>query len=146
MVKLEKISKEELRPMVLKSYENDEELFNKYHVGKFSLQQCVEKTVEMIEEAELETPLNYYKVICNDDDIGYIVTFNSILYSFAIAMEYRKRDILIEWWKLVNDILGEEFYAILYKNNTRAIEFLKRQDMKIISENVGENYLVFSNN
>lgn len=146
MITLERISKNELRPLVEKSYINDEELFNKYHVGKFNLRQCVEKTVEMVEEMGEVKDLNYFKVVCDGVGIGYVVTFENILYSFAIAMEYRKKDILIEWWDRVNEILGQEFYALLYKNNIRAVEFLKRQNMKVLDGNVGNNLLVFSKN
>ncbi len=146
MVKIEEISKQELRPLVLKSYENDHELFEKYHVGKYNLSECVEKTIEMIDEAATAKELKYYKVICNGSSIGYVVTFDNMLYSFAIKMEYRKKHILIEWWDRLSEILGGSFFAMLYRNNLRAIRFLKRQNMRVILEDLDDNYIVFCNN
>jgi hypothetical protein len=132
MITAKKISKSELPKLVAISYEKDEELFDKYHIGKMNFPQAVLSTLDLIDEASKTFKLNYYKVIYQKQPIGYFVTFNNYLYSFGISMRHRKKDVLIGWFNEVKKTLGKEFLAMLYENNTRAISHLEKQGMKIV--------------
>lgn len=132
MITIKKISKSELPKLVAISYEKDEELFDKYHIGKMNFPQAVLSTLDLIDDASKELKLSYYKVVYQKQPIGYFVTFDGYLYSFGISMRFRKKDILVGWFVAVKKVLGLNFRAMLYENNTRAISHLEKQGMKVI--------------
>lgn len=134
MVTLTKISKPELIKAVSIAYEGDHELFEKYHIGKMNFMQCVFSTMDMIRDCAEERELRYYKAIYKKQPIGYVVCFDEFLYSYGINIKFRKKDILIEWWEEVKKIMGGKFMTMLYENNLRAIEFLKKQKMEVFME------------
>lgn len=134
MIYIKKISLKELPELVEISYTNDHELFEKYHVAKMELHQCVMSTLVMIGEASKQYPLEYYKVMNKKNPIGYFIIFKECLYSFAISIEYRTKVVLTNWWKQVVRVLGNHFMCSLNANNTRAVKFLERQGMKVISK------------
>ena len=147
MITFEQIQPEDLQPLVALAYWEDYELLEKYHVRKFgSVEAAVEQTVIMIAEMEMRIPMNYYKIMWNGGPAGYMVTFENCLYSFGIKMQYRLRHILTEWVAKVQEMMEHHFKCYLYKNNTRAIEFCKKQGMIIIEENLEENFVTLLNN
>lgn len=127
MITLVKISKPELIKVVAISYEGDQELFDKYHIGKMDFKSCVFSTMEMIRDAALEKELRYYKVVYQKKPVGYIVEFDNFLYSFGLNIKFRKKDILAAWWIEIKKIMGGKFITMLYENNLRAIKHLERQ-------------------
>lgn len=131
MVKIKKISKPELTPIIAFTYEGDNDLFDKYHPAKSDKFGSIESTVEMIEDISKQYKCSFYKVMLGDKIIGYFVTWKEFLYSFAINIHYRKKEILIAYWQKIKDVLGRRFQTMLYTENSRAIAFLLRNGMKI---------------
>lgn len=119
--------------LVQLAYENDKELFEKYHLSKMNLNDCVKSTMGLIEDVAQTKDLIYYKILWNNEPIGYFITYDNILYSYAVGVRFRKKNILIAWWAEIKKLLEPIFATGLYENNTRAISFLERQGM-IISE------------
>lgn len=134
MISIQKISLKELPELVEISYRDDTDLFEKYHVSKMDLHRCVMSTLVMIGEASRNYDLQYYKVKDKKTAIGYFIIFNECLYSFAISIHFRTKKVLMNWWKQVVRVLGEHFMCSLNANNTRAVKFLERQGMKVISQ------------
>lgn len=141
MVRLIEISKSELKNYVWLAYKGDMELLSKYHIKDFTLDEAIDSTLEMIDVSEKKLRLTYFKVLLNDYSIGYVVTSGNHLYSFAIAMEYRTKEILNQWWYKVKSLLGEKFTCLLFSNNKRAINYLEKRGMKIEWENPEEKEL-----
>lgn len=133
MVKIDNISKPKLLGLIYKSYEDDFDLFEKYHVQKGDAETLAIKTMEMIEQASAQFPIICYKVMLNKEPIGYFVISREmgLLYSFAINKKYRTKEVLVNWWKYVRMVLGKTFTSVLYSNNTRAISFLKKNGMEV---------------
>lgn len=131
MVTLIKISKFELPEAIKIAYEGDTELFEKYHVEKFDINGAVASTLQMVHTTvEWEgLEMDYYKAMLGENEIGYVCCYPNNLYSFGVKKEYRKKDILLEWWSAVKSIFNGKFITMLYPNNTRAISFLKKQGM-----------------
>ncbi len=144
-VRLKKISLPEVRVSIAIAYQGDQELFDKYHIGKCDHLSATIKTMEMIREVSKEYDIANFKVIYDKKNIGYVSVFEGFLYSFGINKSYRKKDILIEWWQEIKKILGNRFFAQLYHNNTRAIEFLKRQGMKVVEDHKDEQTVLLVN-
>ena len=144
MIEFEKINLEELKNIVYLSYENDVDLWDKYHSvnklepnNRHNLEKCVDTTYKRIKQGSEEIDFEYYKVLYNNELIGYIVTFEDILYSFAIAVKYRVKSILKEWWAKIADFLGKEFLTFIYDNNKRCLDFMLKNNMEIIDEYQG---------
>jgi len=146
MVNIIKISKFDLAKYIQIAYDGDTDLLEKYHVDKYDLMGAVSKELSIIyKTVEWEDKeMDYYKVMFNDFPIGYICTYPNNLYSFGINKEYRSKEILKEWWKKVRDIMGGKFITLLYPNNTRAINFLKKQGMVEV-EGVEDNCVTLLN-
>lgn len=144
MITIKKISRIEVWSLVELSYQGDDDLFEKYHVAKMRFEDCVKCTIDMIEKVAREKNLVCYKIMFNKKAIGYMITFTDFLYSYAINIKFRKKNILTEWWKQVRKIMGRQFATGLYENNTRAIEFLKKQGMQFVGKS--NDILVFINN
>ena len=143
MVKLVKISKPQLLESVAIAYENDTELFEKFHVAPMDFMNCVLATMGMIMDTANEKELRYYNVIYNKQIIGYIVEFDDFLYSYGININFRKKDILIAWWAEVTKVMHGKFMTMLYCNNFRARQFLEKQRMQVVQEDKENNYVTF---
>lgn len=135
MIRLIEIPKSELKEYVQLAYIGDEELLSKYHIDNFTLLEAVNSTMDMVDVSAKTLRLTFFKVIFNDSSIGYVVVSGNHLYSFAIAIEYRTKQILKEWWQRVTEILGQQFTCLLFSNNTRAIDYMKKRGMKIEWQN-----------
>ncbi len=135
MIKLNKISVGQVPPLVAIAYNNDNDLFDKYHVApNLSYNDCVNATMIMIKNATQELGLSHYKVIYNKQPIGYISVANKNLFSFSINKQFRKKEILQSWWNEIVGVLGKYFICRLYPNNERAINWLKKCNMVQIDE------------
>lgn len=134
MIKLKKISLPEIKRLVEISYEGDSELMQKYHV-KPNMQywDCVDKTMEMMNDVSKIRRLTNYKIIYKKTPVGYITVSGNLLYSFGVNIQVRKKEFLIEWWRIVIRLFKERFFIMLLQNNTRTIGFLLKNNMKISS-------------
>jgi len=135
MIRIKKISKGEVPELIRLSYEGDNDLLEKYHVGKYTLGQAVIVSCQMMEFKSKKEKLSYYKVIFRDKPVGYFITYEKHLFSFGIAMNFRTKEILTSWFDSVKKVLGDMFTTELYDNNTRAIKFLQKQGMKVALHN-----------
>jgi hypothetical protein len=107
VIRLTKISLFELPELIHLCYKNDNDLLNKYHLAPMDLGSAIESTFGMIYTASRIKKLECYKVIYLKQPIGYVVSYDNgeLLYSYAIAPKFRKKDILINWWQQVKGIL-----------------------------------------
>jgi hypothetical protein len=121
----------------------DDDLLLKYHLAPMSLIDAVKSTFGMIASASKIKKLTYYKVLYNKQPIGYTVTFDNNLYSYAINKKFRKKDILIAWWDEIKETLSDNFMSMLYSNNERAKNFLLKMGMKVFDEK--DNVITFIN-
>jgi hypothetical protein len=63
--------------------------------------------------------------------IGYVVVFNNLLISFALAVEHRKSK-GTEFFELIKRELNSNFFCFLWSINVRATKFLEKHGMKTI--------------
>ena len=131
MLEIKKISVKELESLVDLAYSGDDDLLNKFHVKKFTQEQAVQSTMNMVREAAEVKNINCYAVLNDKKEVGYFITFDEFLYSFGFNKKYRTPIILKAWWQSVKSVLGEDFFAGVLKNNVRAIKFLEKCGMEI---------------
>lgn len=131
MVTIAKISKSEIAPLVAISYQDDKDLVEKYFPVKQTESETVQETISMIDDASKMHKCKYFKIMYNKKPIGYFVIWEKFLYSFAINVNYRKKDILVAWWNEMKKVTGNFFESMLYDVNTRAISFLEKCGMVV---------------
>lgn len=129
MIDLLEIDELELKRYVEVAYKGDDDLLTQYHVDKYTLEEAVNSTMDMIKTTSLDSKMFYYGVVEKDEKIGYICVFSNNLYSFGVNIEMRTKEILSEFWELIKAVLGNNFMTVLYPNNTRAIEWVKKCGM-----------------
>jgi len=135
MVELKNISIFELKSFVSISYSGDKELLEKYHVEEYETEeQAVNSTMNMIRMTSEEVDMKCYSVFEEKEAIGYLCVFDNFLYSFGIKKEKRKMPILVDFWANILDILGSSFITMLYPNNVRAINWLRKCGMVEVKE------------
>jgi len=138
---------EELYDGIWVAFHMDDALIEKYHIlDNSSFLECVNDTYVTIKDATEKTICQWYHILIDETLIGYFVASKtySFLFSFGINIEYRKPDVLEHWFSYVSCLLGEQFTCALWAKNLRAIEFLKRNGMKLYEEK--ENALIFKYN
>ncbi len=150
------ITLSELKPLIRYSYEGDTGLIEKYQADTTrTLEQCVDFNFEEI-CTHIKTVYNdqmkLWKIaIINDEGyknvIGYCVTAeheNDIpkLFSFAINQKYRTKEILTDWLQAVEEKLKLPYHVILWNQNTRAINFFKKNNFSEFGE-VNEKHSIF---
>ena len=142
-IRLRQICKTKLLEYVRIGFEGDAELLDKYHVSPGTLDHCVEHTMGFITENEnfYKDDIEYYAIILdNETIIGYtIIIVNeklpNELYSFAINIKYRTKEIVLLWLKAAERLLAIPYYVVLWSKNTRAIEFFEKNGFIVEREN-----------
>lgn len=136
------IDRDKLKELVTFSFEGDSDLLDKYHISPGTLEHCVEHTFTFIDKnKDFYKGDMYYAAVCLDgEEIGYTVFVANEkapneLYSFGIRKEYRTKDILQSWLRVVGTTLGLPYYIILWDKNTRAIDFFGKNDFIIEERN-----------
>ena len=74
-----------------------------------------------------------YKVYLDNKDIGFLFLNNNpnVLISFSISKEYRNSEILKEFFDSIVYELENSFTCLLFNENDRGINWLKKCGMKI---------------
>jgi len=98
----------------------------------------------MVKTVNKEVEVECYSVVLDGEEVGYVCKIPNNLYSFGININYRKKDILIEFWDRVKELMEDSFICMLYPQNTRAISFLKKQGLVEV-EGVENNCTVLLN-
>jgi len=144
MIKLVKITIFELPELVGIAYIGDDDLLLHYWGDDFNLEEAVNETMFMVKTVNKEVEVECYSVVLDGEEVGYVCKIPNNLYSFGININYRKKDILIEFWDRVKELMEDSFICMLYPQNTRAISFLKKQGLVEV-EGVENNCTVLLN-
>lgn len=126
---LKKITKFELENLVKIAYSGDSDLLEFYWGTDLNLHEAVDLTMSLIEQVDKEVPVDYYAVLNEEEEIGYVVRFPNNLYSFSININHRTKNNLIGFWDRIKEVMEEGFICMLFPKNVRAINFLKRCGM-----------------
>lgn len=128
-VKLERISSEELRMAIRKSYEDDAEMRSIHILNGASLDEMVDYTWHQNVDDLGKAALKFYKVVADGIMIGHTTLLlepEKILFTFGINIHYRKKEILLSWLKAVDRHLGHKYILTIREGNERALRFFER--------------------
>ncbi len=147
MITLEKFKNSHfLRLCISQAFIGDERL-RKYHIKPSDdLQEMIDDTFNTIMDSSKELGLDWYSVVFTDGVfnkhlIGFVCVSvsRSLIYSFGINIEFRKKDILKEWIRKVERIFKSNNIGncsvILYTKNRRAVSFFMKNGYAITFNN-----------
>lgn len=125
----------DFKPIIKECFSTDPALLETFHIysGK-GLDSCVEKTFQDL--SSIKENYNFFKVVSDNNLIGffgieYLGNMNALT-GFFIKPEYRKNN--KEFWNLIKkEIKSNSFLCGIYKKNTRASDFLKKMNGKLIA-------------
>ena len=120
---MQEIGLDELQGYVEIAFSGDIDLPT-YHISNEA--NYAQHTYEQIVKTAEILPLRYYKV----GEFGFTVLTDGLLYSFGINHAHRDKKTLELWFAEIKNILGR-FDCVLHSKNSRAINHLVKQGMKI---------------
>lgn len=109
-------------------------MLDKYHFIQGTLDECVRDTVCKILWIAAKDSLEYFGIYYGKALIGFTVIGKSFLLSFGINIRYRRKEVLLDWWRKVCDLLDNEFATWIFKKNERTVKFLQRNGMEIVED------------
>ncbi len=134
-VSLISIAPDELLPAIISAFIGDDELLDEYQPEKW---ESTESLAEYVKKEILSVPdTHLYKINDGQTDIGYCaLTIEGyrpyMLLSFGVNMIYRKKEVLLSWLDQVEKKLGQPYYTCLWNENTRAIDFFKKNGFEAV--------------
>lgn len=135
---------------VARCFNSDADLAKFHVLDDSDHEEMIKHTIDTIKSIDYDK--KYYLVALKSEpdnvQIGYAVTIDEpqkILYSFAIRTEFRTKEILKEWLKVVKEKFENANYKVpLYIKNTRAIGFFLKNDFTI-EKNEDDHVILKSN-
>lgn len=116
---------EQYYDLIKECFSTDPELLSTWHIesGK-GIDSCTIRTCKDLADADVEI----YALELDNKVIGYFgVELDLFMSGFFIKPEHRNKEVIKEFWSVVDDHFEDEYMVGLYKKNTPAIEFLKKK-------------------
>lgn len=117
--------------VIRECYNSDSELIEKYHImAPTTLDKAVDKTVEDFKGA---ATFSMYRIDKNGKLLAYFgreKTKLVTLTGFFIMPEFRTKEFVTDFWRIVRSKMPSTFYCAVFTKNERAIKFLKKKNFK----------------
>lgn len=127
---------EELAAYIEEAFKEDYELVEYYDksVNVKNVEDCIENVIEKIKTCYPDADM--FGVEEYGCKIGYFVCTTDLLISFGININYRDKETLDCFWKMIKKVVGDTFQCVLYSHNKRGINFLQKGGMIILFDNI----------
>jgi hypothetical protein len=136
---IKSMKKSELKQFINIGFHDDDDLINYYD------ESCVvnkpEDMVNNTDDKLKEYPIYFkntkaYKVVYQDEPVGFLYMVNdpNILVSFALNKEFRTKENLVHLFDLIKMKMDNNFVCMLFRINSRAINWLKKCGMEVCEE------------
>lgn len=118
-------------------YETDPELIEKFHaLAPTTKQLAVQHTVRTFKGIE---SLVMYEIVKDGETIAYfgketVYDRPDFLCGFFIIPEYRTREFVIKFWKILKSKYKSIIFCSIYNKNVRALRFLKKKGFIFVVE------------
>ena len=147
MLQFKEIGIDSLLVYISKAFQGDEKLRTTYHIKFFNHinDSAIDSYNRILElEHTSELPINYYGIEDNGEKVGFIVVIMlaNVLYSFGLNINHRNDINKAEFINFVEKITKGNTTVYLYEKNTRAIEFLKRNNFQEVNKLIDNNHSV----
>ena len=130
---MNKVQVESYYDLIKECFSSDPELISTWHIeAGTSVDNCTIKTCKDLEEAEVTV----YALQKDNKVVGYFgiekLEWLHCMTGFFIKPEYRTKEVVKEFWSVVDNSFEDDYYVGLYKKNTPAVAFLRRRTPTII--------------
>lgn len=122
---MESIQVCDYKNIILECFSTDKDLIEKWHIVSGSgLENCTNKTVDDLKEFKV----NVYKLTQDNKLIGYFgIENNTHLTGFFIKPEFRNKEIIQEFWNIVDSKFNNTYMIGIFKKNVPAMKFLEKK-------------------
>lgn len=137
------INKEQFKEAIKVGFDQDSSIYKLYcpHVKVKNVEDIVDDISSRINKDVSKAVIK--GVYEKNELIGYYVYDGKTLVSFALNIKYRTRKYLKAFWSAIrNDLIGH-FQCYLWTANRRGINWLMKNDMKIINQDHLITHLIF---
>lgn len=137
-----------IEALLLEMFDADKELLEKWHIeSPCTLDVAVDRTLKDMKSCD---DLTIYSLKDKEGNlIGYFgherhEEFN-YLTGFGIKPEFRTDEIKEEFFKIINEVMGDNYYVGLYEKNTPARKFIAKNggDVHIIMQDKEKKSVMF---
>lgn len=113
------------RDIILDCFSSDKALTEKWHIVSGSgLENCVDRTTNDLKEFKVV----FYKLTENEKLVGYFGIENGThLTGFFIKPEFRNKEIIKEFWNIVDSKFNSTYMVGIFKKNIPAKRFLEKR-------------------
>lgn len=121
---------------VYHAFIDDFELVEYYDrsVGAKTTTEAIENVCDKIEQSYPDAKI--FGVEIEGEKAGYFVAKDNLLVSFGINVKFREKEYLSKFWYEIQNQIGNDFHAMLYSHNSRAIKWLETCGMKISYDHI----------
>lgn len=121
---------------VYNAFVNDNEIIEFYDraANVKTVQEAIDNVCEKIKVSYPTAKI--FGILIEGNKEGYFVFKDDLLISFGINVKHRNKDTLAIFWGEIQSRLGNNFHALLYSHNARAISFLEKGGMKILYDHI----------
>lgn len=143
-IEIKQIEIEQLYPYIQVGFDGDEELLELYKLREpdGTLEDLVADNILNAIDFAKENDVKCFSLNIDGIGIGFTVLSKDFLYSFGINIYCRDKETVLDWFGWVKKGLGADFRVVLYKENTRAINFFLRNGMEVFNEDEKVIYLI----
>ena len=131
---LSKLDSSDIKSTIEFCWSNDPDIQKFSRNFELDLKGRLEKELDWINKS---STIKFYKIMDNNNFVGYYGNEGKVLTTFFIMPEYRKQK--DEVWKYISSQFDKEFFSGLYKMNTRAINFFLNQGGIKVADSEAEN-------
>ncbi len=117
-----------LKEAISVAFNGDDELKD-YHISPSdNYQDMINHTYDTISTIDKSLGVKYYAIVYEGKTIGFTCTIpaHNWVYSFGIDPKYRNKNVLLDWLKTVERLIGGDVFIYLYSINSRAINFFEK--------------------
>lgn len=137
MVTWHEIRLDELEWYILRAFEYDYDLIDKYHYVNGSLEGCIVSTMTEIQKVVAQgDKWTFYALYVEEIGypLGFTVVADHVVLSFGLSILHRTKEVVLEWWKTLTELMHGEFVTWIFKKNIRTLQFLERNGMSWIED------------
>ncbi len=136
MMKIVNIGIDDLKEYIYSAFMGDDEIISIYDpsVNVRSIEDVCESVHEKIES--LVDPCRINGVWIDGNKAGYFAYSQNSLISFGLNKEYRDKNNLVDFWNVIKYAIGDNFQCALFSVNKRGVDWLKKQGMSVLFENI----------
>jgi len=126
------------------AFKEDKDFIMKYHFQDATMEDLILNNIKNILELAKTKDVKCYGLFLEQTPIGFTVICEKLLFSFGINVYCRQESIKTVWLNWLKRVFNNDFIVVLYRENTRAINFFLKNGMEEFTDDGKILYLITS--